>query len=126
MKTATYTGPSVRVAFSGGKYKLRQGQRVLVVQVTGDTATVSYDPSDQPLNLFYGTNAKIMGVPMSDLAPVVQPLEIVQRLEELRAEIRAERISWGELSELQGLAEYIDPSDVELLEWAGVPEGSTR
>lgn len=44
------------------------------------------------------------------------------RLEYLRGEIRAERISWGELAELQGLAEYIDSSDVELLEWAGVPE----
>jgi flagellar biosynthesis regulator FlaF len=44
------------------------------------------------------------------------------RLECLRKEIRAERISQGELSELQGLADYIDPFDVELLDWAGVPE----
>lgn len=44
------------------------------------------------------------------------------RLEELRAAIRAENISYGELAELQGLAEFIDPGDVELLEWAGVPE----
>lgn len=44
------------------------------------------------------------------------------RLEELRVELRAERISYGELIELQGLAEHIDPSDVELLEAAGVPE----
>lgn len=41
-----------------------------------------------------------------------------ERLEELRIEIRAERISWGELAELQGLVEHIDPSDYELLEWA--------
>jgi hypothetical protein len=47
---------------------------------------------------------------------------IAERLEELRAELRAERISWGELIELQGLAEYIEPGDVELLEAAGVPE----
>lgn len=45
-----------------------------------------------------------------------------QRLEELRTELRAERISYDELIELQGLAEHIDPSDVELLEAAGVPE----
>ena len=45
-----------------------------------------------------------------------------ERLEYLRREIRAERISYGELAELQGLAEHIDPGDVELLEWAGVPE----
>jgi hypothetical protein len=47
---------------------------------------------------------------------------IQERLEELRAEIQAQRISYGEIAELQSLAEHIDPSDVELLEWAGVPE----
>lgn len=47
---------------------------------------------------------------------------IRERLEYLRGEIRAERISWSELAELQGLAERIDPGDIELLEWAGVPE----
>lgn len=45
-----------------------------------------------------------------------------ERLEHLRQAIRAERISWGELAELQSLADHIDPGDVELLEWAGVPE----
>lgn len=49
-------------------------------------------------------------------------MSINERLEYLRAELRAERISYGELAELQGLTEYIDPSDVELLEAAGVPE----
>jgi len=48
------------------------------------------------------------------------------RLEELRAEIRAERISYGEIFELQTLARYIDPSDGELLQWAGVPENQNR
>jgi hypothetical protein len=45
-----------------------------------------------------------------------------QRLEYLRKELRAERISYGELSELESLAEYIDAGDVELLEAAGVSE----
>lgn len=45
-----------------------------------------------------------------------------QRLEYLRGEIAAERISYSEIAELQGLADHIDPSDVELLAWAGVPE----
>lgn len=45
-----------------------------------------------------------------------------ERLEYLRGEIQAERISYGEIAELQGLAHAIHPSDVELLEWAGVPE----
>lgn len=49
-----------------------------------------------------------------------------QRLEYLRGEIRAERISYGELAELESLTEYIDPSDVELLEWAGVSEEDYR
>jgi len=42
------------------------------------------------------------------------------RLEELRAELRAERMSYGEMHELQSLAEHIEPGDVELLEAAGV------
>ncbi|MCL4414797.1 MAG: hypothetical protein M1522_08655 [Actinobacteria bacterium] len=44
------------------------------------------------------------------------------RLEYLRGELRAERISYGELFELQTLAHRINPGDVELLEAAGVPE----
>lgn len=47
---------------------------------------------------------------------------IKERLEYLRGEIKAERISYGEIAELQSMAEHIDPSDVLLLEWAGVPE----
>ncbi len=43
-------------------------------------------------------------------------------LEYLRGELRAERISFGELHELQSLAPHIAPGDVELLEAAGVPE----
>jgi hypothetical protein len=48
--------------------------------------------------------------------------KIKKRLEELRVEIQAERISYGEIAELQSLAEHIDAGDVELLEWAGVEE----
>lgn len=51
--------------------------------------------------------------------------QIAKRLEYLRGELRAERISYGELAELQKLAEYIDQADVELLEAAGVPEKRT-
>ena len=49
---------------------------------------------------------------------------VAERLEELRKQLRAECISYGELIELQNLAGHIDPSDVELLEAAGVPEFS--
>lgn len=48
--------------------------------------------------------------------------ETRERLEYLRGELRAEQISYGELAELQDLARFIDPGDVELLEAAGVPE----
>ena len=44
------------------------------------------------------------------------------RLEYLRGELRAERISYDEIAELQGLVRHIKPGDVELLEAAGVPE----
>lgn len=48
--------------------------------------------------------------------------EIKERLEYLRGEIKAERISYGEIAELQSLKKYIEAGDVELLEWAGVKE----
>jgi len=44
------------------------------------------------------------------------------RLEYLRGEIEAERISYGELAELRALSKYIDSDDVLLREWAGLKE----
>jgi hypothetical protein len=44
------------------------------------------------------------------------------RLEYLRGELRAEKISYGDLAELQSLREYIGSDDVELLEAAGAEE----
>jgi len=46
----------------------------------------------------------------------------MSRLDYLREQIRNENISYGEIAELQDLAGTIDPSDVELLQWAGIPE----
>ena len=48
--------------------------------------------------------------------------EINKRLEYLRGEIKAERISYGEIAELQSLCKYIRSNDVELLQWASVEE----
>lgn len=48
--------------------------------------------------------------------------KIKERLEYLRGELRKCEMSYGELAELQSLAKYIESSDVELLEAAGVPE----
>ena len=48
--------------------------------------------------------------------------KIKVRLEYLRKELRAERISYLEIVELQDLSEHIDPGDTELLEASGTPE----
>jgi hypothetical protein len=47
-----------------------------------------------------------------------------ERLEELRKELEAERISYGELIELQamGAAGLIPEDDVQMREAAGLPE----
>ena len=48
--------------------------------------------------------------------------EINKKLEHFRKEIEAEKISYGEIAELQSLKKYIDKGDTLLLEWAGVKE----
>lgn len=48
--------------------------------------------------------------------------EMQRRLEHLRQELRAERISYGEIAELQSLVNYIDRRDTELLEACGTLE----
>ena len=58
---------------------------------------------------------------MENLTDVIT---IKNKLECLRFELRAERISYGELLELASLREYILDGDVELLQAAGVPEGA--
>lgn len=52
--------------------------------------------------------------------------EAQKRLEYLRGELRAERISYGELAELQSLRSHIKPGDVELQEAAGIPEDEAK
>lgn len=53
------------------------------------------------------------------------PIEyITERLKYLREEIRQERISYGEIAELQSYIEYIDTDDIELLQWVNdIEEG---
>lgn len=45
-----------------------------------------------------------------------------RRLEYLRGEIQAERISYGEICELESLADYIAPDDTELRQWTNKAE----
>jgi hypothetical protein len=54
--------------------------------------------------------------------PVTPWQRACARLEYLRQELRAERISFRELAELQSLVAFMDSGDLELLEAAGVPE----
>lgn len=49
-------------------------------------------------------------------------IDVNARLEYIRGELFAERISYDELCELESLSKYIDDGDVELLEAAGVEE----
>ena len=52
----------------------------------------------------------------------IEEFRCFTRLEYLRGEIEAERISYREIAELQSLSGYIKPNDVVLLEWAAVGE----
>lgn len=40
----------------------------------------------------------------------------------IRGEIEAEQVSYGEIAQLQALADHINPTDTLLLEWAGIKE----
>jgi len=51
---------------------------------------------------------------------------IKKRLEYLREELRAERISYAELAELQSYADQIARGDVELLEAAGATRNTNK
>jgi hypothetical protein len=48
--------------------------------------------------------------------------EIQNRLKYLKGEIEAEKISYGEIAELQSLVQHIDDGDTLLLQWAGIEE----
>ena len=66
-------------------------------------------------------------IPEGNLLHTADSAEAAQawiRLEYLRGELKAERISYGELAELQSLVKYIDADDVELRQAAGIDEDS--
>ena len=48
--------------------------------------------------------------------------QIKNRLEKIRKEILAERVSYGEIAELIELKEYINEDDNLLRQWAGFEE----
>ena len=58
------------------------------------------------------------GAPTQELTP-----EIKERLDALRAMIEAdEQFSYGEIAELQSYGAMIPEGDLDLLQWAAVPE----
>lgn len=89
----------------------------IVINKTGGRATYNGYKVDEEGHAVDEVHADSM----ENLTDVIT---IKNKLECLRRELRAERISYGELAELQELAKYIRSDDVELLEAAGVPEGA--
>lgn len=45
-----------------------------------------------------------------------------KRLEQIRKSLRKEKLSYGEIAELEALADFIDDDDIELRQAAGLPE----
>lgn len=65
-----------------------------------------------------GTHCFEKGKPMRTL----EKIKIETKLDYLREQIEKECISYGEITELVSLKEYIPDDDVVLREWAGIPE----
>ncbi len=82
-----------------------------------DEAEITRDTAERVQNVLRNSSLSPIGI-FDDEETVAQ------RLEHLRGELREERISYGELAELQDLGAQgkIDADDVELREAAGLPE----
>ena len=74
------------------------------------------------LSIIDGNEEALLHINKEDLQKLIARLDALERLEYLRGEIKAERISMEEIAELQDLIPYINEGDTLLLEWAGVPE----
>lgn len=72
----------------------------------------------------YTTAKPVKHITADTVDDVKKLIDVHARLEYLRQEILAERISYDEIAELEQLADYIDNDDTLLLEWANVEEGS--
>ena len=84
------------------------------------TIFITYAEDDPSPNITKGICLENIVIPA-----IVEALNIhaiKKRMDYLRGEIEAQRISYKEIAELQSLAPHIPPDDMLLLEWAGVPE----
>ena len=94
---------------SGMEWKIRQE--------TGASSNPLISSRERVIGEGYGYRRRTCGKKVEK-----QTMDKKERLEYLRGELRGECLSYGELSELQNLAPYIEKDDLELLEAAGVPE----
>lgn len=125
---------------------LESGERIRVAFITADgsriyetrTGTVSMSGGWRPVYLLMLTARSVGSMYVLRETDIVLDVKVRNeyhrvsfadpritawdRLAAIRKSITAESVSMGELAELQGLVPYIDPFDVQLLEWAGVPE----
>jgi hypothetical protein len=105
-----------RVTMEQEKALIHAGERLAAWAARAEERWSGGDLAEAVRNLAYARRAWVR------IMDEIRDGEIVARLEYLRGEILAERISYGEIAELQGLKAYIQPGDMLLLEWAGVPE----
>lgn len=96
-------------------------------ELTGDWNKYIFynnNEDDQKIKEFQNANSDDAGAYnyATALELCEQYQEALDRLEYLRGEIEHERISTAEILELESLTQYIEPGDVQLLEWANVPE----
>lgn len=111
-----WSGPFASV-YEGEAYSLPKGDGYMVTLPYGDKVRVTAPVERTDEN--YQEQDKAFN---DALNAHYEPQTPKERLEYLRSQINAERISTAELIELQGMVEHIDSGDVQLLEWAGVPE----
>lgn len=97
---------------------LGNGQHLLQIEKTGELEVWFANKNHASYGLVYkNTHLEFArSISLGDVARI--------RLQYLRGEIEKERISYSELDELQELADYIEPGDVVLAEWAGIPENT--
>jgi hypothetical protein len=113
-----WSGPFASVR-EGEMYSLPKGDGFMITLEYGDKIRVTC-PVERTDETYVEQDKAINDALNAYYAPQTPK----ERLEYLRSQIDAERVSTAELIELQGLVEYIEPGDVQLLEWAGVPEDS--
>lgn len=105
-----------------GQYKTREGATVTVTRINKMRRFGCVGHYEGGLIENWHRSGRILESRETTNDIVEKIPSIKERLEYLRGELRAERISYDGLHELQSLAKHIDPGDVELLEAAGVPE----